>query len=156
MKHLLLFAFLAITNFTTTAPKHDFHVSVTLAEWKPANGNLEMHIKLFSDDLAFALENNKQVQQDLGTYLSEHFYLKVKGERINLKFIGTEVENELTYAYLETPDFKPYENILVVNTLFMEVFDDQSNIVNLTIDKELHSAFLTKNHQSQMLSYNTL
>ncbi len=156
MKHLLLFALLALGNLNSISPKHDFHVSVTLAEWKPRNGNLEIQVKLFSDDLAFVLEDEKLTENELESYFSEHFYFQVKGEKVVPKFIGTELEAELTYAYLEVKNFFPSEKIVVFNTIFMEQFSDQSNIVNLTINRELHSAFLTKTQQSQTLSYNTL
>lgn len=135
--------------------KHDFHVSITVAEWRAEKGDLEIYIKVFSDDIMQAVPENTKGELEIKDYLASRFYFEREGERIMPEYIGMEEESELTFLYLVVKGFNPTKNIYVHNTVLFDQFDDQSNIVNLSINREIRSAFLSRTKPGDMLNFNT-
>lgn len=131
------------------ALKHDFHVSITVAEVNPKNGNLEGYLKLFSNDVEDALKKN--ASEKLDSYVFKRFYFIVNGKKIIPQYVGKEEENGLSYVYFESKTFPANGSISVHNSVFFDMFEDQSNIVNLKIKEENKSAFLsTSTPQDQL------
>lgn len=60
---------------------------------------------------------------------------------------------ELTYVYIEYPMAKEPELVRVTNSLLFELFNDQRNIVNITVSEALESAFLTPKNPSESLTF---
>jgi fructose 1,6-bisphosphatase len=133
----------------TQHSRHDFHVSITVAEINPKNGNLEGYLKLFSDDVEEALKQN--APKKLEEYVFTHFYFKSGDKKIVPSYIGKEEENGLTYVYFEAKSFPSNNPISAYNAVFFDMFEDQSNIVNLKIKGENTSVFLSKHTPEDQL-----
>ncbi|MDZ7847458.1 MAG: DUF6702 family protein [Owenweeksia sp.] len=65
-RHETLLIFLAITGLA----KHDFHVSITNAEWHAPSQHLQISMKLFTDDLEAALIEDFTTVPNLGKPMS--------------------------------------------------------------------------------------
>lgn len=134
-----------------TVPRHDFHVSVALAEVKP--GRVEVTAKLFTDDLERALEQKHSLSIRLGwedehpatdsllaVYLEEHLQITPSKSR---QFIGKEVENELTYIYVEFFTEEAPAELEIRNRLLFDLFEDQRNLFNLKKGDLSRSAYFS-------------
>ena len=146
--------------------RHNFHVSITNAELNPKSGSLEMSMKLFTDDLEAAVEASYDEKPGLGTakenpradslvmrYIRQNF--KISSGKLPLKwiYVGHELENGITFVYLEVPAFPQVKQLTIRNSVFFDRFDDQSNIVNVKIGGMLKSAFMKKDEPQKQLVF---
>jgi len=124
-------------------PIHAFHTSIAQVNYDAKNKVLEVSIRVFTDDLETALskENNRKVKLDgtgqhdrlIESYLKKQFgFINQQGERQGMNFIGKEFEVDATWLYLEIPCHESPNGLMLQNSLLMEAFDDQVNMVNLT------------------------
>ncbi|MFD1756489.1 DUF6702 family protein [Rufibacter sediminis] len=124
---------------------HEFHTSITDARYNPKNQTYELSVRVFADDLEEALtrrhkttirlDRSERVNKLMAEYLQTHLAISsVKGTRATQKFIGAQEEADAIWLYLEIPAGKvPAGQLWVQNALLMEIFDDQTNILNLEI-----------------------
>jgi len=130
----------------TMVPLHDFHSSVMQIDHNETNKSLEITVRLFTDDLCTALENNGAPKMELGTeaeppaaneyiesYLQRHVTFIVNGRKVAFKYLGKEAQLDATWCFLEIEKVGSVKKLEVVNTLMLAEFEDQTNLVNLNI-----------------------
>ena len=141
-------------------PAHDFHVSISQAEWD--KGLIKCTIRVFSDDLENSLQQTYGAEyrlesaledERLASFLLKNFGFKVNNKSLKGEFIGMEIENDLSFLYLQFPLKEAPSSLEVYNLLFFDSFDDQSNIVNVTFGSVLRSEFLSTRKDSQILDF---
>ena len=136
---------------------HEFHLSLTEIRHNSESRSIEVSIKLFTDDLLVALEQAGAPKMELGTeneppeaneliesYLKAHFKLMVNGKPTEFTYLGKEAELDATWCFVEVKDVKKVQNIEVQNTLLLEAFDDQTNMINLNINGRKKSGLARK------------
>lgn len=128
-------------SFMAALSRHDYHVSVTQMQFNEAQKTWEVSIRVFTDDLEMALAESNNGQRFVVTnedrnspyiaaYLSRHFELRTTQNQIlKLKYLGKEQEADATWIYLEIPSAG--QNLILKNAVFMEVFNDQVNMVKV-------------------------
>jgi len=131
---------------------HDFHVSLTTIKYSAEESTYQTTIKLFTDDLEKALneENSREIiltnnefDEYVEAYVQSRFKLyDDKGERLNLAYFGKELEYDVTWVYLESSPVKAAPNLCVENTLLNEVFSDQSHIVHYYLGENTTTVLL--------------
>lgn len=136
-----------ISLLTSWSGVHPFHVSVTTANYRTKTATLEIEIKTFTDDLTKAIKEHsgkelKTDMKEIGLYFSEKLKIANAGTG-KLEYVGMESEYDITFIYLQIENFQASDVIRVSNSAFFELFEDQTNIVNVKIEDELQSAFLT-------------
>lgn len=138
---------LTLLTWLGPAPRHDFHVSV--AQVHHREGQWQVSLKVFTDDLQKAVStelSGSKVQADsaLARYLRVHFGLRTPQQESPppLRYLGYEKEINLTYLYFYYPAPPSPAAVVIKNTFFMELFEDQVNIVNVTVGEELETAYL--------------
>lgn len=149
---------------TIFMPRHDFHVSIAQVDYKQQS--LQMTLRVFTEDLEDRLEEQSGLDLDLGSpteheeapeliaeYLREVLAFEADGMDLPMRYIGLEVEYELSYLYVEFPCVEPPKELLVRNQIFFDSFDDQSNIVNVKVGEELRSAFLSPGEGETILEF---
>ena len=123
-----------------TATAHRFHTSLTRIDYNSELKIYEITIQLFTHDLKpilgkrsgkrVELEKTSDVDKLILSYLNEHFALTdKKGEVKTLKWIGKEVEIDSVRIYLETVATENPESYQLKNTIFLENFPEQVNLV---------------------------
>lgn len=133
-------------SYSAAAGDHDFHVSKCLVEYNEQEQALQMSLHLFIDDLEEALrrqgadklfictkKEDPRAEAHIYRYLQQHFSFEANGEKRDYTFIGKEVSEDLAavWCYLEITGLTRLENLKVANSLLMEVFDDQKNLVSV-------------------------
>ena len=130
---------------------HDFHVSNTEITYRSAKGTMEVTIHLFIDDMELALagmtdetlhlctdEEIPSAEHYLEQYLTEHFAVTGSdGKHYRYEFLGKEAGEDLQsmYCYIEIFDVPAGARLVISNSILVEIFRDQKNIVNLGVDK---------------------
>ncbi len=123
---------------------HPFFLSLTEIRQNPESKKLEIAQKIFWDDLEVAMENytDKSVDflnpedkaafdQQLKNYLLEQNKIWVDGKEVQLNFLGYEVEDDAAWFYLESAPVSWRQDIQVRNTLLLQDFDTQQNIIHI-------------------------
>ncbi|KAA3439325.1 DUF6702 family protein [Rufibacter hautae] len=143
---------------------HEFHTSITDAKYNPKNQTYELAVRLFADDVEEALtrrhkatvrlDRSERVNRLLAEYLQTHLAIStVKGTRATQKFIGAQEEADAIWVYVEIPAGKaPAGQLWVQNALLMEVFDDQTNILNLEVAGKKRSVLCRAGETQQTVS----
>ncbi|HIC82983.1 MAG TPA: hypothetical protein EYO99_01345 [Candidatus Marinimicrobia bacterium] len=131
---------------------HQFFISTTDIQFKSEEKRAEITIQVFTHDINLLLENANYKTIDLGTkkendgidiflvnYLSDNFVL----QDYRWKYIGKKVGTEYTLFFLEIEDFSLSPKIAILNSLFMDLYNKQRNIVNFYSGEIIQSASMT-------------
>ncbi len=151
-KHLIsCILFLAI-SFVSTA--HEFHTSLVQMDYNAKTKSFEISLRVFSDDMekaiglsnalnGFRIDKHSEADQLLEKYLRQMFILKQKGKTLDYKYLGKQIENDVTWIYIEVPAANCH-SIGVECKLLTDVFKDQANIVNWQCDSDRKSFLFDK------------
>lgn len=146
---------------------HDFHASVCDVEYDGKRKALEITHRIFLDDLEEALRkwsgnnkvdvinptNKEQFQQMLGRYLLENFAIKVNNKQVSMNYLGSEMEDDVMYCYIDMVPVKKVKSLEVTNSILIQMFDDQINIVHVDIAEETKSLKLNKHNSTGTIDY---
>ncbi|WP_192820084.1 DUF6702 family protein [Rufibacter sp. LB8] len=139
---------------------HEFHTSITDARYNPKTQTFELAVRVFADDLEEALsrraktvvrlDRSARVNQLIAEYVQAHLSISAaKGKKPVHKFIGVQEEADALWIYVEIPAGQvPAGQVYVQNALLMEVFTDQTNIVNVEVGGKKRSV-LSRAGESQ-------
>jgi hypothetical protein len=134
-------------------------------QYNAAEKMFEVSLRVFTDDLEEALvkENNNQPVRlnDKDTngplverYIRKHFGLtNANHQRKPYRFLGKEQEVDATWIYIEVPYSEPLQGSTLQQSLLMDKFDDQINLVNITYQSEKKTVLFKKSNTQQVLSW---
>lgn len=155
MKQFALALLGLIIGFSAQA--HDYHASITDVEYNPKTQNLEVALRVFTDDLENALSQrakgkvsyssqSEKVKQYLSDYLNAKLSFElVDGKPLKQRVIGSEEETDAVWIYIEVPVQKAaLSQLYVKNAVFTELFNDQMNVVNINYKGKTSSVLLQK------------
>ena len=155
-----LFIFLpGLVSFAGKAPeaesgakKHPFHVSVVEINHNATDKTLEISCKIFTDDFEKVLRQNYNTKADLMNpanvkamdtlvkkYILSHVAISADGKPVSLSYLGFERENEAVYSYVEVSNISAVKKMDITNKLMQDLFDDQLNIMHVTVGGERKS-----------------
>jgi hypothetical protein len=123
---------------------HPFFISLTEIRQNPSSGNLEIAQKIFWDDLEVSLsayhkesfdilnpKDKKNLNDKIGSYLTNHFEIWVDGKKVKLNYLGFEVEEDAIWAYYESTSITLASQIEVRNSILLRETESQQNIVHM-------------------------
>jgi len=136
---------------------HPLHVTVTEIEMDEKDKQLKITMRMFVDDLEqtmraklkqpeldiLNLKNGLTIDQMMGGYLKDHFKISLDGKGQEIKFLGSEIEDDAFIFYLEVTHVKKWKGIQILNSSLTETYEDQSNLVNVTAHGTVRSLRLT-------------
>tara|TARA_B100000768_G_scaffold179030_1_gene195899 strand:- start:163 stop:675 length:513 start_codon:yes stop_codon:yes gene_type:complete len=153
---------------------HDFHVTHTTFHYNDESKSMEITIKVAIEDLEKSIENryskklddlldnqeNKNSEKLILEYFRNNLTFSEDKNTKVYQWVGKESSDNLhdIYLYFEIPNYNKNENvesITIKNTLFLDLYDYQTNIVlielidrkyNLTfaVDNDTQSIFMNK------------
>lgn len=141
MKKMTILLLLSVFCFLPTkANLHKYYVSITEIHHNKENGQFEFSIKVFFDDLVNAIADEDEYEltepveehkEALGDFIKRHVKLKVGNEDVPLEFLGSEIQVDAVWLYLESVEgYQEFNELTVQNSLFVNLFPSQSNIIN--------------------------
>lgn len=144
---------LSALNFLVVFNFHPYHVSVCEIEYKSIEQTLQVTHRIFIDDLEAALRDqhqeewfdivNPQNEQQRDTwikeYVSQRFSIRLNNDLIKGNYLGHEFEYDVIFCYIEYSDCIEIKNIEVTNTILLDQFEDQTNLVHVTFNDNVKS-----------------
>jgi hypothetical protein len=145
---------------------HPLHVSVTEIEMDEKDKRLEIMMRIFVDDLETTLRHSlnqpeldilnpkpQTLDQMMEGYLRSHFKMALDGKPQTFRYLGHEQENEAFIFYVEVEKIRKWKTIQVQNDIITEVYEDQSNLVHVSVGETVRSMRLTRSHPVDKLSF---
>lgn len=134
---------------------HKFYVSLTQINYNSKTKSIEVTLKLFTDDLELSTTNfsKKTVKiinaedsdVEIANYIKDKFSISINNKVQVLNYLGKEMENDVSWCYLEIKNVTDIQSIKINNRIFTEQFPDQKNLIHLNVNGVEESAVLTKN-----------
>ncbi|MCY7349443.1 MAG: hypothetical protein LH606_02085 [Cytophagaceae bacterium] len=149
--------------FFAGVQRHDFHTSLTEMRLNPKQKTIEVSIRVFTDDFEKALtkantgqpvklEAKDRHDALVDRYLKQHFTLTLaNGQRRIHQYLGKEFEVDATWIYLEIPFHESLIGTKLQNDVFFDLFDDQTNLVNVIYPNDRKSFLFNQKNKVQQL-----
>ena len=149
---------IAIVTLSSTKPSavHKYYTSITEIEYNQSESSLQIITRIFLDDLEKALSKStgntvvfsadNESEENialLNAYLKKNLVITIDGKIFEPVYLGKRHENGQLYAYLEISNVTYIDEIVVENTVLMDVFEEQQNIVHTKINGSTVSNILT-------------
>ena len=159
----LLSGLLYVFSPTTSNPVHDFHTSIAEIEYNSKSRAFEVSLRVFIDDFEKALgalSGQKEVLDEtddhhdlIMKYLQQKFYIvNRRGKKKAMNFIGKEFKVDAMWLYIEIPYRESLRKAKFNNSILMEHFDDQVNIVNLKYKGKKESFLFRRNNPVESIT----
>ena len=140
---------------------HPFHISVCDIEHDAESKALQISQRMFMDDLEVGLEafhkletvdaykpkDVKRLDSLISAYLEAKLFIRINGKDVSFNYLGSELEGDARWAYLEVPDVPSVTEAEISNLVLTESFDDQENIIHLKVNGKLKSKRLSKDEK---------
>jgi hypothetical protein len=159
---LLLVPLLALTA------RHTYHSSILELRLNPEQKQVELALKVFTDDLENALSKGRPQHLSLqdpralplaDAYVREHLALTLPGTSarqpslpLTVKFIGMQPEKDAYWLYAKAELPRATTSFLLRNTILLDLFSDQMNIVNAEGNFKKASALFRAGHEQEVIS----
>ena len=131
---------------------HQFFLTTTELRLSDNQKNLEITIQTFTHDVEallkkadFNLANfgsereNKDIDDFIIDYLSDNFII----QDCYWRYLGKKIDGDFTLFFLEIDKFNSPSNVSVFNTIFMDMYQKQQNIMNVYGTKNVQSSTMT-------------
>ncbi len=96
-------------------------------------------------------KQHKDATVYLEKYLSSHFQMKVNGKDAEAVWIGSEIEAEAIWIYVEYPKIKKVKQLEITNRVLFESFEDQKNLIHYKHLGETKSLMLKEEKPSDVI-----
>ena len=70
-----------------------------------------------------------------------------------IKYLGHERDHEAMIFYIEVDKVKKWKSIQVQNSIITEIYDDQSNLVHVTLAEMVRSLRLTRTKPADIITF---
>lgn len=162
-KILLLLVLISLSSFTSV---HKFYVSVTEIEYNEKVQSLQIISRVFIDDFENVLKARYDGDIKLGAnsetsnaedfikkYLEQKLEITLDGRLVEEKYLGKEYQNDMIIFYVEVPQVKRFKEISVRNSVLMDLFEEQKNLIHVEIDGKTKSMVLVSGNDKNTINF---
>ena len=141
--------------------RHPLHLSSTELNYNSESKTIELSCRIFTDDFEDILAKNYKIKADLSAaakhkemdqlinrYMAAHLKLNANGKALPLTYLGFENEKEAVVVYLESAKVNELKKMETTHTVLYDLFDDQINIIHITVNGKRKSAKLNYPNRS--------
>jgi hypothetical protein len=159
-KGIFLLVIFGLLSFTL----HDMHISLTKVNYKQEQKSVQITMRCFIDDIALAIDTQNEITSELDTdrelknvdkylkeYLVQNFYVSINNSVSKFNYLGKEYEDDIIYFYLEIENVDSIDTIEIKNSVLLQTFDDQQNLVKLKINSINKTFYLSNKNDKEML-----
>ena len=148
---------IVIVFFYCVLLSHPFHATITSFDCKKDSKIIEVTIKIFTNDFEKVLRADKKGDLKIDSknslynvdglmfiYIKQNLVVTIDGNRKELSWVGKEIENDITWCYLEIINVDDLSKVSIENKLFFTAFDDQLNICHFYCSNKTETLMLHK------------
>ncbi|MDO6597780.1 peptidase E [Oceanihabitans sp. 2_MG-2023] len=167
MKNLKIALLLIVIPMLAFSAIHKYYVSVTKIEYVKEKEAIQIISRVFIDDFERLLRERYDenitldVEDELSTinmyierYLNEKIQIHINQKPTAFNFLGKEYEDEILIFYLEIEGIKEIQSFQITNTVLMDLFEEQENIIRTNINGKNKSILLRNGNAKGVLNFN--
>ncbi len=141
--------FSIIISLLITSISHPLFISMTEVEYNSSTQNLDISIRVFTDDFESALRKNdstnidlthpkdkKNINENIKSYMLRNLSTSADGKAIEMQYVGYEIIEENTWVYFEAPVEKIPKDLSISNSIFYDFSTKQINLMHIKIGQE--------------------
>lgn len=139
------FWFLLLLPFLAFVP-HKYYVSTTDMYYKPDEQQLQLVVRVFTDDFSKALsiytgeeisldpdsQTIEVTKQHITSYFKDYFVVNDLPKSTSFSFVGWEYKQDQTHMYASFNNMPEIKALEWSNTFLFDAFPEQKNIVTLS------------------------
>jgi hypothetical protein len=164
MRFLSLAAALLLLALTAQA-LHAYHATLTELRYNAEQKQLELSIKVFTDDFEKTLSKGQAKSVSLAevgprpqiltsAYLAHTLQLKTAaGVALPLQYLGMQQEKDAYWLYCKVALPRTMAGVQIRQTMLLEAFADQTNIVNIEAGSKKLSALFRTGHEQELVTW---
>jgi len=152
--------------FLFSPPAHPVHVALTSIDYQADRQEFNVSFKIFYDDLQFIIaekynvalkldkpDENPDEKTYLGKYISENFKFIVNGNRkLVPEFTGKNINEKAIWLYYRIPCSSPVRQVYIYNTVMMDMYGDQTDLLIFKYGKFEKGVSLNSKHYEVRLN----
>jgi hypothetical protein len=145
---------------------HKYYISVSNATYSKSAKSVQMVTRFFIDDMEDVLNSRmenpivlgdkstiEEVYPLLKSYIAKKLEVQIDGVNSIPSFIGAEYESDQIVLYIELPSPKMPKVITMRFNAFMELFEEQKNLVHMKINGLRRSLLMDKNKLTDTVKF---
>lgn len=142
---------------------HRFYASFTQVDMQPPKGTIEITHRIFTHDIEDLLvryqgSNGELSDEVIETFLQDYIIQAFAiyapgGEMIPLNWIAIEVTLDTIFVYQEAALMEGQQTLIIADRILHDLFDDQSNTVNLKLGGKVKSHTFHKDDKMYQISF---
>ena len=157
--------FLVIAVMTGSMAWHKFYLSVTQIDFVPKEHSVQVITRLFYDDLQKALQqrydsairvdksyDKKKLNAYIEKYIQQKLKLNINGHLARLNYLGHKDENDYVVCFIEVSHVDEIQSLTIENTLLMDAFPEQKNVIHMQVGDTHKSFMLTTDNDTAVLN----
>ena len=161
-----LVALILLLPLAGAAPAlHAYHSTITELRYNAAKKQLELSVKVFTDDFEKALSLGQPTHVNLteagprplvlaSAYLARTLQVSTTaGAPLQLQVLGMQAENDGCWFYCKVPLPGPVSGVKLRQAALLDAFSDQMNIVNIEANGQKQSVLFRAGHEQEVLSW---
>jgi len=166
MKRIVKISLLVLLFFALSAMSlHRFYAAIYQVNFVPQKKMMQITTRIFIDDLNEALKNQYHKRTFIGTeketpeditlmkkYLAEKFKLTINNQPKAMNYLSNELENNIIICYFNIKDITKVTTVEVQNTILIELYAEQQNIIQYNNNGKKQSLLLTSEITKGMLN----
>lgn len=145
---------------------HPFFLSMTDINYNGKAKELEISVRIFTDDLEGTLKKNYAGKIDIlhpanvvemnkivNDYLQKHLQIQVNNVPAQLHFIGYEQQEESIWSYFEVTNISGVKKLEITNSLLHDYSDNQVNMIHAKVGDDEKSDKLDYPEKQALFSF---
>ena len=146
---------------------HPFHVSICDVTYDSHDKHLKISVRLFADDLEIGLSgytntpdlnlselDSIKLNILLEKYLLETLHFTINKKKLPIHYLGSQKEDNGIWCFLEYENLSHFNEISIFNSLLIDFFSDQENLVHFRKNKTVKSLRLNQENKTGKINWN--
>ena len=145
--------------------RHAYHATITELRYNVAKQQLELAVKVFTDDFEKALSQGQPAHINLAdagprplalatAYLQRTLQVRTPaGAPLSLQVLGMQAEKDGYWFYCKVPLPGALPGVQLRQAMLLDVFSDEANIVNIEAGGKKQSALFRAGHEQELLTW---
>lgn len=147
-----LFVVLLLMSFM----KADFYSSMTKVDYVEGSKTLKFTTKMNTEHVSKAININPNTagfEAEVKKYVNNRFSVSVNGASQKLTFTGSQVNGESVWVYFEAGGISSVNSLKINNSVLLETFPKQVNIVNIAYKGNQKTMTFQRGHESNQVDF---
>jgi hypothetical protein len=145
---------------------HKYYISVSNATFSKSAKSVQMISRFFIDDMEDVLNMRQEKAVVLGDsetiedlypllkdYIARKLTVQINGAASIPSFLGAEYESDQIVLYIELPSESVPNEITIKFNAFLEMFEDQKNLIHMKINGKRRTLLIDKNNPTDTVKF---